>query len=219
MSNVLRIMNLAAGSPTQGVRLTESFALPTVGQALHHRVYVANTTPDWYTGDNSIHPWQDGPAGGTATNWRFRVESQPDGTWRPEFFVDGADAALGTGSHIQTFVLGPASSGRGSISLRKGVVYGFELKMEVVSSTRWRPHIRILDINGSVLYDDDDWYRGNGNGDTLAGGPAFTINDLASMRELQLGSNGWAADPAQDYQAVLWGGLAICLNDWCGPYR
>lgn len=208
MTNVLQIWALAAGTPIQGVRNVDRYDVPAIGESRFHRWFFANTTPDSYTGDYSIHPLQDGTAGGIQRNWLFREErsaGQP-GKWTPEFAID-------EGAPTPTYQL---KSGGNTVWLDKDVVYRFEVEIQRVSSTAFIPQVWIYSVADALLYGPSNWVL-QGGSTTLADEPEHPFNALADASSMQLGSNGWSGDPAADFVAYYYGGWAVCLT-LCGQY-
>lgn len=219
MTNVMQITAQAEGG-TQGVRNSGRFTAPGVGDAVIWRTYFSMEQPDSWSGGIQYHPFQDGGAGGGSDrNWAFRVYPHSNGTWSPELFIDSVDDVYGPGAQIQAWELGD----NGILSLSKQVPYIIEVRMYVVDANSMRPAARILNGDGSPLYDESDFFRkgGGGGNDTLADGHTFEISSLAGMTSLQAGSNNWDQAPPQDTLAAYWGGLAIAVggeDDWIGPY-
>jgi hypothetical protein len=68
------------------------------------------------------------------------------------------------------------------------------------------------------LFDDDDFYNQTRTR-TLASNPTFMFTNLANLGGLNAGLNGlggteWFPSAVYMYQ----GAMAVCGNDWCGPY-
>jgi hypothetical protein len=209
-ANLLEIRNLSDGSPMAGVGVkadvcSQCIPIPGVGESLYYRWYMAFTEPDWYTGDRQNHDPTDGtgPAGSSSNNWEWRTYNR-SGYWIGCIGIQGS-------TDFDTFMhcVEP---------LQKNTVYMIEVQFERISSTQHRMHGRISDADGNLLFDDSDFESWGAPGHYLDEEPVQDTNHLDLLRGVFMGSNGWSADPTTDFVAWYKAGMAVCANDWCGPY-
>ena len=218
MTNVAK-STCASNSPSNvGVRIqaasSPGLSTPAVGTDRYYRLYRRVDMPDLYIssgGDGLIHQPQDADSGTGNTTFQFEIYYNSDGTWEFEFYLN--DTSLG--ANLRRYVL-PAA-------LTKGVVYRFEWRVHVVSSTTVWVDARVYDSSDVLLYSSEDFTRKTGL-DTMAAQNIFTIPGVANLRGLQMGSNSWSVDPADiggglgDQISHYDGGLMIRTDDWCGAF-
>jgi hypothetical protein len=173
--------------------------VPAVGSSRWFRVYV-RVVADETVADPHTHPLEDGPGGGSTTNWAFRIYVEYPGAWLLNFWFNE-----GLGRQIDAPLLS------------KDVTYRVEWQVHRISETTFNFHARVYDPAGELLYGDEDFTFFTGGTGSLADSPAFTFHDVASMSSLKLGINGNVGEPV-DEPFCYWGGFAISDASWIGPY-
>ena len=178
-------------------------SVPAVGESRFYRWYYRNMM-DVNTGLTNVpHPIQDGNAA-SQTNWAFATQTNVGGTghWRPRF------SFVGTGW---------PNSYNGPI-LQTAVTYRFEAQVQRTGTSTFNFHIRVYNSAGQLLYDDDDFRTDEGLPGSLADNPTLTFNNVNNMNGLNAGSNHAATSRPYPFVQSYQGGIAICRDNWCGPY-
>lgn len=199
-SNIIRVPN--AGSP---------IPVPGVDENLYYRWYVRWTQPDSVDSLNNQHPWQDGQAIGDC-NWAIQVVDNNNGTWTPSIEID-----------VGTFPNDRWGRGGGAdIILQKHVTYRFELRVHRVSTTHFNMYWRIYNSAGSIVYDENNIYNGDGaGGANMAAAVNLPFRNVANLAGFNFGQNGFSAVGQEaQFPFVLYYGAAVEIrNDtWCGAY-
>jgi hypothetical protein len=212
-TNVLKVVagyRSGGGAASQSPRLPYQngrIPIPAVGGSLYYRWYLRMVTPDSYMSDYATHPIQDGVAG-SETNWLFRIENRPNGTWNARFDVDATSANAHPNTHFGS-----------NIVLNKGVTYRFELQIHRTGTSTFQMHARIYNSSGVLLYDDDDFRNANGSG-SLANRPTLQFNQISRLAGFQIGFNGLNVGGPELFPFTLTYQSGICIrtDTWCGPY-
>ena len=230
LQNVTSVINLGASqspaSPVAGVRIeagtcTQCLPIPEIGGSLFYRWYLNVVVPDNLPAgsDQSNHIIQDGAGGTGGINWELLVEGRQNGTWFPRLM------AVSDGRGQESFyVLGNSIPPVGDIPLSKNTVYMFELQWLRDGLDTFQFHVKLWEVRNGVevlIHTDQDWHILNRNmTTTLADGVSLNMGTLAMIEGLNWGSNGWSPpDSASAYTAWHKGGVAVCVNDWCGPHN
>ena len=207
-TNVLKITAEwnGSGSSFAGPDIDDSLtdALPAIGDSIFYRVYLRVAVPDAFTADPLSHPYQDGPGGGSNTNWTFEVLTSTDGTWTHRWERGGI----------------PWPNNRWSApKLNKNQTYRFELQIKRNTSTDGEMHVRTYDSSDVLLYTDADYSNINSSA-TLASTPIFTFKDLNFLKGIRVGDNGLFGGVQGDFPFIMfhWGAHAMRTDDWCGPF-
>lgn len=116
------------------------------------------------------------------------------------------------------------------IRLNADVTYRIEWLVEVVqvSPPLVRYHVKIYDLSGALLYDDDNltpyWPFGQGANLQAAytAGLSWPLRtdgqtNLTGFSSLWLGLNGWSGVSSGNERYLVYGAVAVC-DDWCGAY-
>lgn len=165
--------------------------------------------------DNRTHPVEDGTSStcgwaASCTNWTYTVEDSYDGTqWRIWWHFNQASPAPNPSNPIFRSPWMPQDS-----------TFVVELSVTMVSDTSYNAHSRIRTVDGSILYDDDDFNRSIA-GATLADTPELFLHPTqgaAAFNGFQIGHNGLFDDTATDRELSYQGAFCIRSDDWCGLY-
>lgn len=209
MTNVLKaVMEWnGSGAATDALRLDNAskiIPVPDVGEGIFYRWYIRIDTPDTFTADDSVHPFQDGFAVSDC-NWWFRVITRTNGTWVPELRMANANTWPNYGWQ------GPA--------LAKGVVYRFEVNVHRNAASTYQIHVRVFNSTNTLLYDDDDFANLSGTA-TLASNPSHNFDTLENLAGFNAGHNGVVGGTVGQFPYIhsYQGGFAICVMGWCGAY-
>ncbi len=183
---------------------------PAVGESVYVRMYFRLIVANSFTGDGETHGayFDDAPGG---TNWGPQalgvyVQHFTAGVWN---FLISTDAGQF-----------PRYYGPGNHALNRNQTYRIEMAYHRTGTNTYQLEGRIYDVAGHLLYDNSsfntDYYGPTG---TNLQNRTFTTSGAgaASISGFKIGLNGltgMTADvPYAEYAAV-----AICKNDWCGPY-
>lgn len=201
MTNVLRIeqpentghnaINLGPGA----------WDLPANGSSIWKRIYWRNNATS--VGKSGLlHPLQSCASGGSLCGdlwwkhdypggsvWKLLIQPQ-DTTWPNNQFTPGSVFAFNT-------------------------TYRIEWEFARISTTTWNLHCRIYDSSDVLLYEDADF--GNAQSGSLADTPTITTDTPESQQECFLAFQGGEGVPGGG-EFMYFGGWAVSLADWCGPY-
>jgi hypothetical protein len=205
-----------SGNDNPGVRLAGSLPNFTSGTRAY-RFYLNNVLPnDHRMGDDLVHPLQDGPGGGSNTNFQFELYDNGNGTYCPRVLFSGAPAG-GGGAHIQRYTIGGAITGS-TCALPKGTAYRFELKFTYnAAADGLDGEFRVYNPDGSLRADADDWLRVSDR-EPSSSTRYYAVVDRTYFTSLQIGTNGWGGGTTSTpYVTWHWAGVAVC-SDWCGLY-
>ncbi len=177
---------------------------PQVGESVYFRMYyrmilagTAGDTHGTYFDDSNANPnwgpqalgWYLIPDAGDSFTYEFSAASGQD----PRYFSP-------------------------SFKLSKNTTYRIEARYYRSGTNTYQLENRVYDAKGTLLFDtsnlcDRSWHSCKGY--ELAG-RTFTIAGAgaASLTGLKIGVEGGQGGPFAEYAAV-----AVCKNDWCGPYR
>jgi hypothetical protein len=215
IANALSIAHIGVND-NPGVRLAGSLPTFTNGSRAY-RFYLKNIIPDDHRmGDDLVHPFQDGPGGGSNTNFQFELYDNGNGTYCPRVLFSGAPAG-GGGAHIQRYTIGGAITGS-TCALPKGTAYRFELKFTYnASADGIDGEFRVYNPDGSLRAGTNQWLRVSDR-EPSSSTRYFAVVDRTYFTSLQIGTNGWGGGTTSaPYVTWHWGAVAIC-TDWCGPY-
>jgi len=210
-TNVLKITAIwnGVGGSFAGPDIDSSLtgAIPDVGDSTYYRVYLRVLIPDSYTADDQSHPYQDGPGGGSQTNWLFKVLPKTDGTWIPQF---GWPETAWPNDNWD----GP--------NLNKNQTYRIEHRVHRIGNMTANLHVRVYDSSDVLLYTDSDFDNQQSTA-TLASTPTFTFRNLNHFKGIRVGDNGLFGGVEADYTPSFimyhWGGLCMRDDTWCGAYN
>jgi len=103
------------------------------------------------------------------------------------------------------------------------VTYRIEERYERTGTTTWRLHARVYDSAGLLIFGDSDFVcnQFGHNNHTLANHGNIVTPDPNCLRHKMLVNQGGLGDrginaPAEN--RIFYGGFAVSLTDWCGPY-
>jgi hypothetical protein len=209
-TNVLRIGTEWNGSGSSSFipRLSNTLAIPDVGDSKYYRWYIRWVVPEAVTTWGTPHPIQDGPDAANA-NWLFECRRGTGGT----------KVTVGWNPINNVF---PNNRWHAIDALDLNETYRVELKLTRTASTLYTLEPRVYDADGILVLDGSDFLNQTGVGSTaLSSGYEFTFQDTAHLEDFQMGTNGAfqgtsSGDHPVDY--CYQGCVAISADDWCGPY-
>ncbi len=200
--NVLRVEQ-KEGERFKNVNVAGAWALPEIGSSISKRIYWRNNvTTVGQAGYN--HPVQSCAGAGSKCGDLWWRHNYPGGaTWQLQLTTN--DTPYPENHH---------SPGR---VFEYDKTYRLEWQMMRIAALLWELHARIYDSNDVLLYDDIDFRNSAGTG-SLADTPTIRTNDPSSQIEALIGwQGGRGVTGGGEY--IYFGGYAVSLIDWCGPYR
>ncbi len=201
MTNVLRVEQLE-GATHRNVNVAGAWPLPAIGRWIYKRVYWRNNASTaGQAGFN--HPVQSCAGAGPKCGDLWWRHNFPGGsTWQLQLTTN--DTPYPENHH---------SPGR---VFAYDTTYRLEWAMKRLSTTTWELHARIYDSNDVLLYADGDFLNSEGRG-SLLDLPTIRTNDPTSQIEALIGwQGGRGVTGGGEY--IYFGGFAVSLTDWCGPY-
>ena len=177
---------------------------PAVGESIYLRMYY-RLTLSGTGGDTHGTYFDDDPVGGV--NW---------GPQALGIYIIPSSGSTMTWLVTAATGLDPIYFSPGE-RLDKNRTYRIELRYTRTGTNTYTLGARIYDVNGALLYGEsafqDDWWY---DGSPKLQGRTFTVNGAgaASMRGFKIGVEASQGGGAFAEHA----GIAICRNDWCGPY-
>lgn len=190
------------GELARGVTRRDGWALPPIGGVLCFRLYwrmaIAATIHD------DQHPVQAAYEAGAcpyAAEWvhglgstyYFQIANLMDGQFSREMH-------------------------RWTTSLQRDATYRVEERYERIATDRWKLHVRIYDHLGSPIVSDPDLRCDLHNDETLASQPDIVTPLPECLRHKMIVHQGKFQFPDPDNR-IYYGGFAVSLTDWCGPYQ
>lgn len=202
MTNVLRIEQLEGASFERISVGPSAWSLPSNGSSIWKRVYWRTDADGSSSKGGTNHPLQSCASGGSKCGDLWWHHNYPGGTtW--DLIVVTNDTAWPDNRH---------SPGR---VFAYNETYRVEWEFARLTNTTWNLHCRIYNSSNELLYEDADF--GSAQGGSLADTPTFTTDDPASQAECLFGFQG--GDAIIGGNEFIWfGGYAVSLSDWCGPY-
>lgn len=192
------------------VEVTFAHRTLEIGESYNWRIYTRMDISDsrGNLSASSYHPWQN--RAGTP-EWEFKFGPRSNGTFTVIWQFEGqTTSSNGWGTW------GAQWTG----TLAKHQVHMLEQRLTKVGTDQWKLSVWKLSvrINGVVIDGqlmDDQWGPARS---LTTSDPTFTIPE-ARLRQLFVGQNGpgWPNNevPGDNHS---WAGMAVRLNDWCGPY-
>jgi hypothetical protein len=208
---------------------------------------VAGSTVGWTRTPNVARVQFRGASGGSiqieaqnvipasTTHWgRFYVRNDETANmnWHPTayntvgdiqmvpFFRDGRSSGwyigLQLAGHSYPYVVWQAQT-----ALPNGQWFRYEWQVEYVSATRYRFHVRVYNMAGTLVLDDDDLMQADysGSGHSLASfqaaGNTFSVNNAALARNFGLGNEG-PAGSTNSGQYYYFASVALSTSGWIG---
>jgi hypothetical protein len=211
-ANVLRLIE------TRGVwsvvEIEDAWPEPAVGESTYYRWYFTNYVRESQVGDDQYHPVQP-------------VRSDPVPFWTNVFL---SHAACSSDEAHWTFAIGKTNTPSPrdlycSPPLSNDSTYRIEVRFRRESAATMSLDGRIYIVrNGGLakggtevlLYDGDD-LRDRAGG-PITGFNALNYINIPAINSWYVGINGVAStDP---WPILYWdyAGVAVCANNWCGPY-
>lgn len=183
--------------------------IPGVGQSLFYRYYIRITVPDSYSDDPLTHGTQDADDFGLR-NWQHEVKTRTNGTFDLRLSVTNATSS---NAWPNSFF---------AVNLSKNRTYRIEQEIRRVSNAQFTLHARVYDASGALVFDDGDFTNADGSA-TLAGERLLNFGGggAAQLGAFRTGLNslvGTHASGTFPFTFAYIGGVAICRDDWCGPY-
>jgi hypothetical protein len=228
-TNALKVTCLDPGNANCAAEHTDidnAWAEPPIGQSLYYRVYLqVDSMFNQRSGLPSEHPLENGNGGGSHTDWALTTEAHANGEWSLEWRFANSDWPAN-----RWCVAGSASGctdgdKRTRPTLRNNYTYMIEIQFEHTSETHFSLRPRVWDVPGdSLLYGPEDFENVNRTA-TMAESGILTFN-TKNWLQLMVGSSGVTASAGEippgfvyGQPMYYWGAVAVCANDWCGPYR
>ena len=221
MANVLKVTQTSGAYNYGWCQVNGSdWSAPAIGESLFYRAYLRVDIPDSesipadYSGN---HPLEAGDYYQRSQDtWSWKFGSTSTGKM-PISFVSYGPNALQP-SYTST-VLFPGSYP--GTPLDKFKVYRLEWMVHRYSNNEFRIYPRIYNDAGTLLYDENTMKVDQGysasmidHGFTFSGADALT-----GLAWLDIGSNGPNFNVATTNHIYYWGGVAVCKDNWCGPYN
>lgn len=222
LANLFEVRITAANQGYVEPRRTTGLAIPAIGQARYYRGYLhlcaaTDVIPAFPTGDDEIHPFQDGSAA-SQLNWGWWIyHNQGVGQWRLHWRPQASVNAF------------PAGRWSFPNLLAKARTYRWELCILRTGTATFKPSVRLFDESVSLttpILGDADLLNENSSmslADYTASSDLL-FNNLANMAGLNSGINGlaniasWGAG-VLPFTYAYQGAMATGIDcGWIGPY-
>ncbi len=195
MANVLRMRCRESESQYSILQKFNGWPLPPVGGSIYRRVYIKHTL---HGTSISFHPYEPSPGA-------CAFESNTTITGTDPFLFELRD-----------------SDHRWQISLPRGATYRYEERYRRVGASQWVTEARIYNSANVLIRTNADFRCSvHGNFDhSLADGLTNRMDD-GCMVNHSIGWQGGGGNRGSDDEnnnSIYWGGYAVSLSDWCGPY-
>jgi hypothetical protein len=217
MTNVLRV---ARGPTSGGSSWAQLQNIPAinVGESLYYRVYLRN---DLYENgvvvlNNAHHPIETAYLGGYADGFVWKLGTNGDGTY---------PLAWNMAPNQNSYPFDGYAPGRNSNGSMIGETYRLEWGLTKTAVNQYRINAHIYNSSGALVWDNTTILAqginssANCNFCSMASVTSpRTIND-SEITKFRVGTNGggpWTGFSTNHY--FYFGGVAICKNNWCGPY-
>jgi hypothetical protein len=204
-TNILRVRHTAGAQGSAEVYGTNIWAQPAIGESVAFRLYLRNEIAD-SEGDKSANLNSHHPVESNFGNlsWEWLLTSRADGTFPIRFNTPNG------GSGHWVLSQWPEDY------LNKFQTYRLEWKFNRTAVNKYSLDIRIYNQSGALIYDKNSIYSGSSANPLATAGLDENLTD-ANMLGWVVGTNGGGWTFISD-QYTYYGGAAVCLNDWCGPY-
>ena len=218
MENVLalRYPNTLNGQLDQmysGINKQNGWELPPVGGSLYFRMYFRFDIGG--TGGGTHHPVQSCVAAGSGCGQSWMKFQKPSSGETIPFIIEtnGTGSQSGSANHHIWVVSG----------LQRGVTYRVEEQYERVGTNTWIVRARIYDSANSLIRSPSDFVCGfYHGGHTMGDDIRFPFGDASFLRHRTIRNQGVGGGRGSDdpnHQRIYYGGFAVSLSDWIGPYR
>jgi hypothetical protein len=180
------------------VRATNQWTAPAVGQSIYFRIYYRNAAPD---GANigQAHPVQ-----ATSIAWEWKIRMPSNGITTLQWIFPNL-------AYPDTHYDAPVNTHQ---------TYRLEWRIQRVSSSTCKVQVRVYD-SGNVLIHDNNTFRSESYGGTTyplaTRNPDMPCSGDSDFRTLEVGNNGPITTVGPGVY-VYWGGAAVSLTGWVGPY-
>ena len=203
-ANVLRVEYADIGQFCYMLQAVNQWRAPEVGESIYYRFYYRTAVPNGQD-LGTAHFFHVGGAG-------YDYHAQ----WRNPGTPSNGRALLTTMWYLD----GPAPYWSNRITINTNQTYRVEWRLQRTASAEMRMDVRVYDNNGALLFDDDDFINDLG---TLAStDPTERLADPNALRVLEMGNNdpgGGSLFGTGNQVYVYYGGVAVSLDGWIGPYR
>lgn len=205
MSNILKVRHPEAltSSYYWNVSVINGWPLPPSGESLYKRMYFRHDIGG--TGGGDMHSVSTGPPGACPYSWGFQFARA--GTSQFEFSISTTVAG---NEHRWTF----------NQLLNRETTYRIECAFLRQDVNLWRMHARLYGPNEALLGDDAAFNCTWHGTHTLQSYTGSITSVTDCHRNLMIGQQNQpgrgSTDPA--HENMYYGGVAISLSDWCGPY-
>lgn len=220
MANVLAIRypNTINGQPDQmysGVNRRDAWELPPVGGSLYFRLYFRFDIGGF--GGGTHHPVQSCVAAGGGCGQTWMKFQRPASGEAIPFILE----VNGTGTYSGS----PSHHIWGVQNLQRGATYRVEEQYERTGPNTWIVRARLYDSANRLIRSEADfrcgWY-GAAHAHTLADNVAVPLGDASFLRMKLITNQGVGGGRGSDdvaHQRIYYGGFAVSLSGWIGPYR
>jgi len=203
MANVLAIRYSTSDSLFCGVAIQNGWQLPAVGGVLCRRLYFRHTIDG--TDSSTHHPVECYP-GNCAYAAEWVVNKGPTFQLQIATLNDGTDFNNGH---------------RWEVTLNRDTTYRVEERYERTATGTWKLHLRIYDSSNTLIKQDADFNCAVHGTHTLASQPNILTPNPDCLRDIMIQNQGVGDTRGSNNTAtnrIYYGGMAISLADWCGPY-
>jgi len=204
MPNVLKVLyDVANENSYWNVQALDHWTLPPIGSAIWFRIYIRNDIGGTSSG-GATRPIQTGPPG--SCHLTHMVGMERTGT-------------TGLSLSINNETSGNSHVWRVSPELQRQQTYRLEYQYTRQATNAWTLHARIYDEAGNLIRSDADFYD-NGGSTTLAtySGTITSGTDCLLNHMIGYGQEPGNGSPDPAHQQIYYGGFAVSLSDWIGPY-
>jgi len=210
MANVLKVLNRFTNWQNDywNVLVQNGWQLPAIGGSITFRLYFRYNIGAG-TGGDHLHAVQTGPPG----NCPYTAE-----------LLFGRATATTFDFSLATY--GGTSSGGGNahewqlnFPLNREVTYRIEEQYIRQGTNTWKAHARLYDSSNNLIASDANFADTYGSGTNLATYSGNITSGTDCFRNKMIGfpnQNGGSDDAA--HQHIYYGGFAVSLNGWIGPY-
>jgi hypothetical protein len=208
MANVLRVLHDVANEDSYwNVLIEDGWPLPPIGGSLFKRMYFRYDVAG--SGGGDMHAVQTGPPGNCpyTAEWMFARR----GTTQVDFALAHYGGS-GSNSNQHHWLL--------QFPLGRGQTYRVEEQFIRQGTNSWRVHARIYDAANTLIAQDADFTCDYHPAHTMGSYTGNITSGTDCLRNAMIGYPGQtgkgSSDPA--HQHIYYGGFAVSITDWCGPY-
>ena len=208
MANVLKVLTPYTNWEKYywNVLVKNGWALPAVGGSLYFRLYFRYDVGAG-TGHDHLHTVQTGPPGNCPYTAELLFGRVSPTTFTLSIANYGGSSS-GANGH-EWLVKRPLS---------RAQTYRIEEQYIRTATNSWKVHARLYDSRNNLVASDADFQESYGAG-TLASYSGSITSGTDCLRNKMIGfpnQNGGSDDPA--HQHIYYGGFAVSLTNWIGPY-